>query len=63
MTVKNSEEADTASQIFLSDMRIFHRASPALHADSAESEFFIFSVLNLLLSVRFGKVFSHVDLF
>jgi len=37
MTVKNSKEADTTSKIFLSDVRILHRASPALHADGAES--------------------------
>jgi len=54
MTVKNSEEADTASKIFLSDVRVLHRASPPLHADSAESELVVFSCLNLLLSVRFG---------
>jgi len=54
MTVKNSEEADTASKIFLSDVRVLHGASPPLHADSAESELVVLSCLDLLLSVRFG---------
>jgi len=34
MTVKNSEEADATSKIFLSDVGIFHGSSPSLHTDS-----------------------------
>jgi len=34
MTVKNSEEADDTSKIFLSDVGIFHGSSPSLHTDS-----------------------------